>query len=95
MAAYAIFYVEEISDRAILKEYQRASAPTLEPYGGRVIVAYGQSEVVEGEPLAGVVTIEFPDYQHASDWYHSEAYQQAKAIRLRGVRCHTVLIDGK
>jgi uncharacterized protein (DUF1330 family) len=96
MTAHVIFFVEKINDPAGLKAYQRAAHPTLEPAGGRVTIAYGEQEVVEGSPLAGVVMIEFPTYEAARAWYHSPGYTQAAAIRKAGAaECHAVIVQGK
>jgi len=95
MRGLAIFYVKEIFDAGQLRLYQETARPTLAPFGGKVIAAYGQQNIVEGDPLKGVVVIEFPSYQAALDWYNSKPYQAAKEIRDRGVVCHTVLMESR
>ena len=95
MKSYVIFYVEEVSDPSALKAYQAAAHPTLAEHGGKVIVAYGQQEMVEGSAIKGVVEIEFPSYDAARAWYHSDGYQQAKKLRDGGVRCHAVIVEAK
>lgn len=95
MKGYVIFYVEEITDPKSLKDYQNAAHPTLEQHGGKVFVGYGRQEVVEGPPVRGVVSIEFPSYEAAREWYHSAAYQEAKVIRRAAVTCHAVIVEGK
>jgi uncharacterized protein (DUF1330 family) len=96
MTAQVIFFVEKINDRDGLKAYQKAAHPTLEAAGGRVIVAYGRQEVVEGSDLAGVVVVEFPDYESAQNWYHSPGYTQAAKLRQSGAaECHAVIVEGR
>ena len=95
MKGYVIFYVDAVHDRARLKAYQAAGGPTLAEFGGKVIIAYGEQEPVEGPPMFGVVTIEFPTYQAAQGWYHSEGYQAAKAIRETAATCRAVIVAGK
>ena len=96
MTAQIIFFVETIIDADRLHTYQIAARPTLEEAGGRVIVAYGKQEVVEGAPLAGVVVIEFLTYEAAHAWYHSPAYTEAAEIRKTGgAVCHAVIVQGR
>ena len=96
MTAQVIFFVETILDADRLHAYQIAARATLGEAGGRVTVAYGQHEVVEGAPLAGVVVIEFPTYQAAHDWYHSPGYTMAAEIRKTGgAVCHAVIVQGR
>lgn len=95
MPAYVIFHVDEIIDRDRLKAYQQAAHPTVAQFGGKVIAAYGKQEIVEGPPLAGIVTIEFADYETAQAWYHSPGYSAAKQLRAGAVRCRAAIIDGK
>ncbi|MFO1426016.1 MAG: DUF1330 domain-containing protein [Steroidobacteraceae bacterium] len=95
MKGYVIFYVEQILDPAQLKAYQQAAHPTLVPHGGRVIIGYGRQEPVEGDPVVGVVTVEFPSYESARAWYHSGGYQSAKALRADAARCRAVIVEGR
>ncbi len=96
MTAHVIFFVEKIHDPAGLRAYQAAAHPTLAEAGGRVISAYGEQEVVEGAPLAGVVVIEFPTYEAAQAWYHSPGYTKAAALRKGGAaECHAVIVRGR
>ena len=95
MKGYVIFYVSEISDPDQLKLYQKAAHPTLAAAGGKVISGYGRTEVTEGDPLVGVVMIEFAGYDQAAAWYHSEGYKEAKALRSGAATCHAVIIEGR
>ena len=95
MKAFVIFYVEEVSDPAQLDKYKQAAHPTLSAAGGRVVAAYGQKEVVEGDDLVGVVMVEFPSYEQASKWYHSEAYSEAKKLRTVASRAHAVIVEAR
>ena len=95
MPAYAIFHVDEIIDRERLKAYQQAAHPTVAEFGGKVIAAYGRQEIVEGPPLVGIVTIEFPSYEIAQAWYHSPGYSNAKRLREGAVSCRAAIVDGK
>jgi uncharacterized protein (DUF1330 family) len=93
MPGRVIFYVEEISDPEQLNKYKKAAHPNLLAAGGKVTVAYGRQEVVEGAPLVGVVTVEFPTFEQASEWYHSPEYQAIAALRKHGSRTHAVIVE--
>ena len=59
MTAYVIFTVDKIHDPEKLNAYKRAAHPTITEKGGKVSVAYGRTEVLEGELIEGVVMVEF------------------------------------
>jgi uncharacterized protein (DUF1330 family) len=94
MPAYVIFYVEAISDPQLLERYKATARPVLQEAGGKVMVAYGRHEVLEGAPLAGVVVVEFPTFDAARTWYHSAAYSAASAMRKSAAKAHAVLVEG-
>jgi uncharacterized protein (DUF1330 family) len=93
MSAYVIFEVLEISDPGQLDAYKKAAHPTVRAAGGKVVIAYGRQEVVEGHPLTGVVMIEFPDFDRAQAWYHSSTYQEAATLRKFAAKVHAVIVE--
>jgi uncharacterized protein (DUF1330 family) len=93
MGARVIFFVEDISDPEQLDKYKSAAHPTITAAGGKVTIAYGRQEVVEGAPLKGVVEIDFPTYEAAQSWYHSESYGAAKKLRQGAARTHAVIVE--
>ena len=48
MPAYALFDVLEVTDQAKMGQYRQGVLATIQKYGGRVIVAGGKFEIVEG-----------------------------------------------
>ena len=95
MSAYVIFLVDEISDSERLAAYRALAQPTVLKAGGRVIVGYERHEVVEGEPIVGVVMIEFPTFEAAQEWYRSPEYTEAAKLRKIGALCRAVIVDGR
>jgi uncharacterized protein (DUF1330 family) len=96
MPAYVIFFVDEINEPDGLNAYKKAAFPSLVAAGGKPVIAYGKQEVVEGAPMAGVVTLEFPTFETASTWYHSPEYAEAKKLRENGVAvCRAVIVEGR
>ena len=52
-------------------------------------------EVLEGEPPAGrTVVVEFPTMQAALDWYRSDAYTDARALREGAAKARMYVVDG-
>lgn len=95
MTGYVIFTVEQIHDPEKLNAYKRAAHPTIAAQGGKVSVAYGRTEVLEGPPIEGMVVVEFPDFEAASTWYHGEAYKTAKALRDGAVTVRSAIVESR
>lgn len=91
---YAIVRVS-ISDEDRYADYRSGTLASLEPFGGRFIVRGGATECVEGSWDADrTVVIEFPSFEQARAWYHSDGYQQLAAIRREASSADFVLVEG-
>jgi len=95
MTGHVVFWVDDVKDPAALEEYKRAAHPTIRTAGGKVSVAYGRSEVVEGASMLGIVVVDFPTYEAAVSWYHSEAYQNAKALRRDAATVRAAIVESR
>jgi uncharacterized protein (DUF1330 family) len=96
MAGYAVFDLLQVIDSAKMDEYrQKVYATIEEKHGGRVVVAGGKFEVVEGsaKPTFPVI-VEFPSLEAAKRWYDSEEYRPLKALRLTAARTNGFLVQG-
>ena len=94
MTAYVI-YQGEVLDPVRYEEYKTAAAASIAAAGGRYIVRAGDMEVLEGDAPAGrTVVLEFPSMQAALDWYRSDAYTAARALREGAARARMYVIDG-
>ena len=69
MSAYIVFTRTKTVDRAELDKYWAGIKATLEGHPIEVLVAYGRHEVLEGDPIEGIVIAKFPDVKAANDWY--------------------------
>ena len=68
-----------------LSLYSTMAAETLIPFGGEFI-AKGAIEALHGDSAFQTkVVIQFPDHDSATNWYHSDAYQQIIATRDQGM----------
>jgi uncharacterized protein (DUF1330 family) len=81
MPAYALFDVLEVTDQAKMGQYRQGVLATIQKYGGRVIVAGGKFEIVEGsaKPTFPVI-LEFPTLEAAKRWYDSEEYRSPESV---------------
>jgi uncharacterized protein (DUF1330 family) len=93
MPAYMVYVCQEVWDRAKLEEYWRAIGPTIEGYGARGLSAYAPFEQLEGEPVEGVVVVEFPSRERARAWYESDAYKAIRHLRTESARYIGVLAE--
>lgn len=88
MSAYIVFTREKTLDGAELQIYWDKIRATFKGHEVKVLAAYGHHEVLEGDPVEGVVIAEFPSFEAAQSWYHSEAYQAVRPIdsKVRFIR---------
>jgi uncharacterized protein (DUF1330 family) len=94
MSAYVIANVK-ITDPTRYAEYVKLPPASIAPYGGRFIARGGRAEKLEGAPEANrVVILEFDNYERAKDWYESEGYRVAKALRQSASVSSLILVDG-
>jgi len=94
VAAYLLAQVE-INDRDGFGDYTSVFAPTLEPFGGKVLAADDDATPVEGVwPTGRVVIIEFDTADTAKAWYESDAYQDISSIRRAHSDAAMVIVSG-
>ena len=74
--------------------YPPAVAPTLEPFGGELVVADFDSEPVEGEPLPVTIIVRFPSREAARAWHQSDEYQAVIKLRTDNTEGDVVFVDG-
>lgn len=94
MAGYVILDVD-IHDTDAFDEYRKLVGPTIEEYGGRIVVRGGPHEVVEGDwKPHRVAVVEFDSVERAKEWYNSEEYAPALAIRLSATTSSLIIVEG-
>ena len=95
MPGYAVFDVLQVTDAAKMGQYREGVLATIQKYGGRVLVAGGAFDVVEGtaKPTFPVI-LEFPSVEAAKRWYDSEEYRPLKALRLSAARANGFFVQG-
>jgi uncharacterized protein (DUF1330 family) len=93
MPAYLIAQVK-VRDLETYTRYIQRSSAIIAEHGGRILARGGRSEALEGDPRARrVVIIEFPSFEAARQWYHSPAYQEARAIRTPVSEAEFIIVE--
>ena len=94
IAAYAVRTVS-ITDPPGFEAYRQMVPATVARYGGKFVVRGGQMEMLEGNwapKRLGV--IEFESAERAKQWWASEDYREAKALRQRTAQTNLIVIEG-
>jgi uncharacterized protein (DUF1330 family) len=94
MSAYVVFTRTKTIDQKELEKYWAGIRATMEGHPIEVLVAYGKHEVLEGDPIEGMVIAKFPSVKAAKDWYFSEAYQNVAKPRKLGAIYHGLIVEG-
>jgi uncharacterized protein (DUF1330 family) len=94
MAAYVIAHID-VQDPVRYEDYKSMSPVSIEQYGGRFIARGGAVEVLEGnwQPKR-LVLLEFPTADAARQWYASEEYAPARALRQATSTGDLVMLEG-
>jgi uncharacterized protein (DUF1330 family) len=95
MAAYVISEVEPL-DRELFDRYRDLAQVSIEQHGGRYTVRAAIPEAAEGDwaPERRLVIVEFPDMDALRQWYSSESYAEALALRDQALRRRLLFVDG-
>jgi uncharacterized protein (DUF1330 family) len=94
MSAYVVFTRTKTIDQKELGNYRAGIKATMKGHPVEVLVAYGKHEVLEGDPIEGMVIAKFPSVKAAKDWYSSEAYQSVAKHRKHGAIYHGLIVEG-
>jgi len=94
MSAYIVFTRTKTIDQKELETYWAGIRATMKGHPIEVLVAYGKLEVLEGDPIEGIVIAKFPDVKAAKNWYHSEAYQRVAKHRKDGAIYQGLIVEG-
>jgi uncharacterized protein (DUF1330 family) len=77
------------------EDYKKLTPASLLPFRGRFIVRGGETESLEGiwQPKR-IVVLEFPTKEAAKDWWASNEYAPAKALRQRTATTNMIMVQG-
>lgn len=94
MPAYVIAHID-VKDPVRYEDYKKMSPISITKFGGRFIVRGAKAEVLEGtwDPKR-LVLLEFPSADAARQWWASDDYAEAKALRQSTSTGDMVLLEG-
>ncbi len=94
MSAYIVVQVE-VTEPAGYDEYKKMVPVSLAAYGGKFVVRGGACETLEGswQPKR-LVVLEFPSVAKAKQWWASDEYHDAKALRQRTAKTEMIVVEG-
>ena len=93
MPAYVIAQMT-VHDIDMYYDYASKLAPTVAPYGGKLLAA-NDAEVREGSlPHLRTVVGEFPTLEAAREWYESDAYQAIIGLRQKATEGTLFFAEG-
>ena len=83
-----------VDDPEIFKQFSSVALPLIKKFGGKLLARGPDADRHEGT-VSGVVTlIEFKSKAAAENFYFSDEYKAAKAIRDKGVDTDLMIIEG-
>ncbi|EPG37923.1 DUF1330 domain-containing protein [Acinetobacter colistiniresistens] len=94
MSAYIILIRKQLKNQDEMKTYTTLARQASQGFDAEPIVFYGQSIALENIESDGVAIIKFSNMQEAQNWYHSDAYQQAKKHRDLAGEYMVILTEG-
>lgn len=84
-----------VTDPDAYPAYMAKVKPVIAKFGGEFLVRGGRSQSYEGTPPGErVVVVRFPSYEKAMEWYHSEDYAEAKAMRMAASTSVQTIVEG-
>ena len=94
MKAYVIVEIN-IHNQQLYDEYKKLTPATIAAYDGKFIVRGGKTESLEGNwNPQRLVVLEFPSVDRAKEWWSSEGYSKAKAIRQQAATTKMMVVEG-
>ena len=83
----------EITDPDAWAEYRQVAGPMMTAAGGKFIVRSERIEPLEGGwSPATISVVEFPSFEAAHAFYHSDAYRSTLPLRRKASRGRGVLV---
>ena len=77
-----------------IAKFREMAGPVISEYGGKILVVNPTPEVREGPDSGIAVVIEFENIETARNFYESEKYTEAKAVREEGSEADLILVEG-
>jgi uncharacterized protein (DUF1330 family) len=84
----------DITNPDAYARYAAAATKAIAEHGGKPLARGGRSEALEGAARTRNVVLEFESYEAARNYFHSEQYQAARALRAGAADIEMVLVEG-
>jgi uncharacterized protein (DUF1330 family) len=84
----------DITNPDAYARYAAAATKAIAEHGGKPLARGGRSEALEGAARTRNVVLEFESYEAARNYFHSEQYQAARALRAGAAEIEMVLVEG-
>ncbi len=87
----------KIIDESRYFDYVRQAGAASCEFNAQILARGGRFEILEGTPtFERHVLVRYPSFEAALEFYHSDAYQRAAAIRLGGAGINElVIVEGE
>ena len=83
-----------VKDQEKFQQFSGMAGPAINKYGGKVLARGPNADRLEGDVSGIVMMIEFESKEAAETFYHSEEYQDAKAVREECSDTDFMIIEG-
>jgi len=94
MPTYVIVDIS-VFDPEEYESNKKLSLPSLTPFNGKIIVRGGETLTLEGDWHPDhIVVLEFPSKEKALEWWNSDIYAVAKAIRHETALTKMIVVEG-
>jgi uncharacterized protein (DUF1330 family) len=95
MSVYVVALVT-IKDRARYSAYEQRFREVLTPFQGEILAVEDAARILEGHwPAPRTVILRFPSEALASQWYHSEPYQQLIHLRAPAAEAAIAILSAR
>jgi uncharacterized protein (DUF1330 family) len=90
---YLIAHIR-VHDADAFEEFKALSGAAIKAHNGRVLVRNPQPDHREGGAQGLAIVIEFDSIDAARDFYQSDAYSEARAVREKISETDLILVEG-
>lgn len=92
---YVVILQQKPHDPEKYAEYVRLVVPGIMKFGGDVVAADNEPNVVEGNVVAQrTVILSFPSEERVFQWYHSPEYKAIMPLRLESIKSDIFIVHG-
>ena len=83
-----------VHDKEGFEKFKEMSGPAISEYGGKVLVRNPSPDIREGSDSGVAIVIEFESIENAREFYESDKYTEARAVRELAADTDLILVEG-